>query len=164
MSAADETRFVALLQSHQKILYKIVNGYCRQPADRDDLLQEIVIAGWQSFARFDERVRFSTWLYRVAMNVAISFYRRERRRQQHHVPLPATLDFAAADRAMAAAPDELQRLYAAIRELPDLDRALVLLYLDEQSHDEIALALGLTVTNVSTRLSRIKQKLKEQTR
>lgn len=161
----DAEAFGAFVAQHQRLLYKIANGYCRKPADREDLLQEMVVALWQAMPRFvldPGRGKASTFVYRVALNVAISFYRRERVRERGRVELPATFDLAEADRAFEAAPEELRRLHAAIGALPELDRALVLLYLDEQPHEEIAAALGISVSNVSTRLSRIKQKLKEQ--
>src|SRR5580692_3179164 len=78
-----EERFQNLMEEHKKILYKICHSYCQNPADRDDLAQEILFQLWRSFASFDERVRFPTWMYRIALNVAISFYRRETVRGQH---------------------------------------------------------------------------------
>ena len=82
MPEAQET-FQTLVDRHKKILYKICNSYCRNPVDREDLAQEIVFQLWQSFRSFDGRVQFSTWMYRVALNVAISWYRRERTRTRH---------------------------------------------------------------------------------
>src|SRR5271154_242674 len=76
-TAALQERFQTLVEEHKKILYKVCNSYCRNPGDRDDLAQEIIVQLWRSFGAFDGRVRFSTWMYRIALNVAISFYRRE---------------------------------------------------------------------------------------
>src|ERR1700722_1041283 len=81
-----QDRFQTVVDQHKKILYKVCNSYCRNRDDRDDLAQEIVVQLWKSFNSFDGRVRFSTWMYRVALNVAISFYRRERTRTQHALP------------------------------------------------------------------------------
>ena len=78
-----QQRFQSLVEEHKKILYKVCNSYCRNRDDRDDLAQEIIVQLWRSFEKFDERVRFSTWMYRIALNVAISFYRRETTRTQH---------------------------------------------------------------------------------
>jgi len=160
MQPANHSRFVALIEEHNGILYKVANAYCRAHDDRGDLIQEIVVQLWRAFPRYDERQRFSTWMYRVAMNVAISFYRKEWRRQRDLVPLdePA-LDVAG---ALGAAPDELRRLHERLRTLGELDRALVLLYLDGYAHGEIAELMGLTATNVSTRLGRIKKKLQQE--
>ncbi|HZF13259.1 MAG TPA: RNA polymerase sigma factor, partial [Thermoanaerobaculia bacterium] len=78
-----QDRFLALLDEHKKILYKVAGSYCRNPADREDLVQEMVVQLWRSFDRYDESYRFSTWMYRIALNVAISFYRSESRRSRH---------------------------------------------------------------------------------
>ena len=80
-----QTRFQSLVDEHRKIVYKICHSYCSNPDDREDLAQEIVTQSWRSFATFDGRVQFSTWMYRVALNVAISFHRRERIRGNHVV-------------------------------------------------------------------------------
>src|ERR1700691_4612470 len=82
-TAALQDRFQTLVEEHKKILYKVCNSYCRNPGDRDDLAQEIIVQLWRSFSAFDQRVRFSTWMYRIALNVAISFYRRESVRSRH---------------------------------------------------------------------------------
>jgi RNA polymerase sigma-70 factor (ECF subfamily) len=94
-----QARFVSLVDEHRKIVYKIASSYCASRDDRDDLAQEIVTQAWRSFGGFDERVRFSTWFYRVALNVAISFARREHRRTRHVV-----LD----DAYLLEAPEETQ--------------------------------------------------------
>src|ERR1700734_457269 len=78
-----QEKFQNLVEEHKKILYKVCNSYCRNPGDRDDLAQEIIVQLWRSFSAFDDRVRFSTWMYRIALNVAISFYRRETVRSRH---------------------------------------------------------------------------------
>ncbi len=84
-ATALQDRFQTLVEEHKKILYKVCHSYCRNPGDRDDLAQEIIVQLWRSFGAFDERVRFSTWMYRIALNVAISFYRRESVRTRHVV-------------------------------------------------------------------------------
>src|SRR5580704_2264270 len=86
MTTAIQERFLNLMEDHKKILYKVCRSYCRNPGDRDDLAQEIIVQLWRSFRGFDERVRFSTWMYRIALNVAISFYRRESVRKKHLLP------------------------------------------------------------------------------
>lgn len=157
---AVEDTFVALLEEHKRILYKIAASYCRNPADRQDLVQEMVVALWTSFGRYDDRCRFSTWMYRIALNVAISFVRSEVRRTRHTVPArESVLEIAAASES--AAPDDEFRLFQSlIQHLGELDRALLILYLDENRYDTIAEILGISETNVGTKLSRIKQKLR----
>ncbi len=156
---AQET-FVALLEQHKRILYKVASSYCRNAADRQDLVQEMAVALWKSFSRYDDRQRFSTWMYRIALNVAISFYRSEVRRTRHVLPSGDTvLELVAA--AEPAAPDEgLLVLQSLMRRLDELDRAILILYLDENSYDTIAGVLGISETNVGTKIGRLKQKLR----
>src|SRR5580658_10743039 len=78
-----QEKFQTLVDEHKKILYKVCNSYCRDPDSRDDLAQEIILQLWRSFPKFDGRCRFSTWMYRIALNIAISFYRRETTRRRH---------------------------------------------------------------------------------
>src|ERR1700684_31267 len=82
---ASQEGFQTLVEEHKKILYKVCNSYCRNRDDREDLAQEIIVQLWRSFGTFDERCRFSTWMYRIALNVAISFYRRESTRTRRVV-------------------------------------------------------------------------------
>jgi RNA polymerase sigma factor (sigma-70 family) len=159
MTQSDD-RFLSLLEEHRKILYKVANAYCREIEDRADLVQEITAQLWRSFGRYNQQYRFSTWMYRIALNVAISFYRTESVRVRNALPLEGVvLDFAAVDGQPDA--DERRVLYALIGGLEELDRALTLLYLDGYAHQEIGGVLGLSSTNVATRIDRIKRRLKE---
>jgi RNA polymerase sigma factor (sigma-70 family) len=162
-----QERFLTLLEEHKKILYKVASSYCRNDsrniarnsADRQDLEQEIAAQLWRSFDRYDERQRFSTWMYRIALNVAISFYRSETRRARHTVAAGDSILEIAEDRGEAE-DDNLRLLRSCIEQLDELDRALVVLYLDGNRYDTIAEILGITETNVGTKLGRIKQKLR----
>jgi RNA polymerase sigma-70 factor (ECF subfamily) len=155
-----EERFRNLMEEHKKILYKICHSYCRNPADRDDLAQEILFQLWRSFASFDERVRFSTWMYRIALNVAISFYRRETVRGRHVM--------ADGEGLLDSIPEgpgdseNVQTLYRWIGDLDPLNRALVILYLDGNSYREIAEVLGISETNVATKIGRIKEAFRQR--
>ena len=157
----DNDRFLALVAEHKGILYKVANGYCRDRDDRGDLIQEIVIQLWQSFPRYEEsRSRFSTWMYRIAVNVAISAHRGARRRVRETLPIEEFgLDLAAADKVMDEATDDVRLLRRLVSELDELSRALVILYLAGYAHDEIAEIVGISGTNASTKISRIKEKL-----
>ena len=155
-------RFEELVQAHRGILFKVCNSYCRDRDDREDLAQEVVVQLWRSFARYDERQRFSTWMYRVALNVAISFYRRERSRTRHVVSSDERLLDVTDERAGAS--EQLLALREAVTRLAPLDRALVLLHLDGFSHAEIGDVLGISPSNAGTRLDRIKQRLRETLR
>jgi RNA polymerase sigma-70 factor (ECF subfamily) len=155
-----QERFSALLDQHKKILYKVASSYCRNPADRPDLMQEIVVQLWRSFGRYDESLRFSTWMYRIALNVAISFYRSESRRTRDTVPAEESILEIAAVEEASEIEENLQLLHRLIAQLDALDRALVLLYLDGHRYDTIAEILGISETNVGTKISRIKQRLR----
>jgi RNA polymerase sigma-70 factor (ECF subfamily) len=155
-----QREFEALLQSHQGIVFKVANTYCWQPDDRADLVQDIVAQLWRAWPRYDPSRTFSTWMYRVALNVAISFVRKEVRQRQVSVPLDESVHDTAA--APGDPGDRLQRLQAFIARQAPLDRALLLLYLEDKSQREIAEILGITPTNVSTKISRLKQKIRAE--
>lgn len=159
MSSPDETRqaaFLELLERYAHILHKVARAYCPFAAARPDLTQEMTVALWRSFERYDASRPFATWMYRIALNVAISFYRSESR----HADRSALLDgVEAAEEPLSNGP-RLERLLECIDELSPLDKALVLMYLDGYAHVEIADVLGITPTNASTKLARIKERLR----
>lgn len=156
--------FSALLQQHAGIVFKVANTYARLPEDRADLAQEISAQLWHAWPRYDPARSVSTWMYRVALNVAISHVRVQAVRQCHDtVPLDEDLH----DLADVAAPDHeseqhLHLLQAFIARQPPLDRALLLLYLDERPQREIAEILGITESNVSTKIGRLKQRIRDE--
>lgn len=164
----DSTRqhFAALLEAHSGIVFKVANAYARDPHDRQDLAQEIAAQLWRSFPRYDaERAAFTTWAYRIALNVAIAQARSARHRD--HLPL----DVAPEDHPVLRVDDdsdahrEQQRiaaLYAVIERQSPMDRALLLLWLDERSQREIGEVLGISESNVATKLNRLKQRLRAQ--
>jgi RNA polymerase sigma factor (sigma-70 family) len=160
MSPTDEARFLALLQEHRAILYKVAFGYCRNREDRDDLVQEMAIQLWRSFSRYDGRVKFSTWAYRVAMNVAISHFRGEGRRIRDTLPFDeVAYELAVDDQPAEKAGDNMRVLRRLIDGLDELNRALVLLYLEGHTSDEIAEIVGISPGNVTTRINRVKSEL-----
>lgn len=150
--------FVALLQEHQRLIYRVAGSYARARADIEDLAQEIAAQAWRAFPSYDTQRRFSTWLYRIALNVAISWLRVEAPRRQRSVAYdarihdPAVGDDAGADDASAI-------LHGFIDSQAPLDRAVLLLYLDERPLAEISEILGITTTNLTTKINRLKQKL-----
>lgn len=160
-SPSAQERFVAELERHKPILYKIASAYCARREDRGDLIQDIVIELWRAYERFDPRqAGFSTWMHRIAVNVAISFHRGESRRIRDALPIEDfAFDLAAADRVMDAAGDDMHALRQLIAQLDEINRALILLYLEGHNHDDIANMLGMSPSNVATRVLRIKQKL-----
>lgn len=153
-------RFVALVDEHKKILYKVAGSYARTPVDRADLEAEIVAQLWRAFGRYDEQYRFSTWMYRIALNVAISFSRGESRRMRTVVPAEDSILQVAAEEPGAEEDERLPQLRAFIEQLGELDRAMIILYLDGHRHATIAEILGISESNVGTRIGRIKQRLR----
>ena len=161
----DQQLFESLLHEHRKIVFKVAGLYSRSAADRDDLMQEISAQLWRSFGNFDEaRAKFSTWMYRIALNVAISQARRERWSEADRFePLETNhLETVGGGEAIPEPDERLTALYAFIGQLDALNRALILLYLEDRSYTEMAEILGISETNVATKISRIKQKLRGQ--
>jgi RNA polymerase sigma factor (sigma-70 family) len=153
-------QFSALIEEHKGIIYKIANSYCRQAEDRKDLIQEIVVHLWKSHGRYDDRFKLSTWIYRIALNVAISAYRREKKRSERISPLEEIIIQPAVESEQTD--PKIAALHRIIDQLDELNRALTILYLDDNSYRDIAGILGLTETNVATKINRLKLKIKEQ--
>jgi RNA polymerase sigma-70 factor (ECF subfamily) len=159
--ASRQDRFLGLLDENRKILFKVAGSYARGAEDRQDLVQEMVVQLWRSFDRYDPALRFSTWMYRIALNVAISFLRSESRRARTFVAgEDEILALAAAPAGTEDIEGGLRAMWQAIDGLDALDRALLILYLDGQSHETIAEVLGLSPTNVGTKIGRIKTRLR----
>lgn len=150
-----------MLEQNKGLLYKVVNIYCRNEDDKNDLLQEIKIQLWRSFARYNGEYKLSTWIYRISLNVAISFYRNKSAQKNRTVPIG---DYEIQVEAIQGNEQDmkLSLLENFIDELKELEKALILLHLDGRSHPEIADILGISVTNVSTKIARIKAKLKDR--
>ena len=160
-----QQRFESLLQEHRGIVFKMACLYSRSATDREDLMQEISAQLWRSFGRYDEaRARFSTWMYRIALNEAISQARREHWSEANRFEPLATyhLETVGGGEPIAEQDERLQALYAFIGQLDPLNRALILLYLEDRSDGDMAEILGISETNVATKISRIKQKLRGQ--
>ncbi len=155
-------QFEGLLQSHQGIVFKVANTYCWRADDRADLVQEIVAQVWRAWPRYDPARTFSTWMYRIALNVAISYVRKEVRHREVSVPLDEKAHDVATAPGNHVAEDRVPRLQAFIDRQAPLDRALLLLYLEDKSQREIAEILGITPTNVSTKIGRLKQKIRAE--
>lgn len=154
--------FLSVIQTHKGILYKVANAYCQDPEDRKDLIQEITVQLWKSFDNYSDQYKYSTWIYRIALNVAISFYRKESHRKHVSDKLDdGILNFADPD-SSAETDENIRFLQQFIAGLKELDKALMLLYLEEKSHREIAGIMGISETNVTTKIGRIKKVLKQK--
>jgi RNA polymerase sigma factor (sigma-70 family) len=154
--------FLSVIQSHKGILYKIANSYCRDVEDRKDLVQEIVFQLWKSFENYDNNFKYSTWIYRISLNVAISFYRKENSRSKIANPLSEGIIHFTDSTGFEDKEKDLGILQELIAQLKDLDKAIMLLYLEEKSHKEIAQIIGISETNVATKINRIKNNLKQK--
>lgn len=151
------SEFVKILLQHQNILHKICRAYCPTALDRQDMFQEIALQLWRSYPTFRGEARESTWIYRVALNVAISSVRRAKPTTKPLTDLYGQLP----DMQDTSEPDEqLALLYQAIYTLTDLEKALVLLYFEDKSMDEIAELTGTSVGNVRVKMHRIREKLR----
>jgi RNA polymerase sigma-70 factor (ECF subfamily) len=161
--ASLQSAFVNLVHEHRALLYKVCNLYCSSVQDRQDLFQEIVIQLWRSYPRFRGEAKFSTWLYRIALNTAISDLRRQKRR-----PFPADPEHLPAELQDIYDGQEkeqqLQQLYAAIGQLTEVEKALVMLYLEDRSYEEMEEILGINQNNLRVKMNRIKEKLRKLTK
>jgi RNA polymerase sigma factor (sigma-70 family) len=154
-------QFEQLLQSHRGIVYKVAGSYSRTTSDRDDLAQEICLQLWRAFPKYDSRRKFSTWMYRVALNVAISHLRRKPQYDPHSAePLNDLHLETLADPVSGHGQAETEVLMTFIARLEPLHRALILLYLDDHSYADMAAILGISETNVATKINRIKNTLR----
>ncbi len=156
--------FSDLLQRHAGIVFKVANTYARGRDDRADLAQEIAAQLWRAWPKYDPSRNVTTWMYSIALNVAISYVRSNSLRLRHDaVPLDEQLhDIADANGTDPEAEQQLRLLRHFIALQPPLDRALLLLYLDECGQREIAEILGISESNVSTKIGRLKQRIRNE--
>lgn len=155
-------QFVTVIEQNKGIIYKIANSFNKDEEDRKDLIQEIIFQLWRSFPDYDNKSKFSTWMYRVALNVAITSYRKEKRKSAIISPISESVIEFLEDDVPIDNEANLKLLQQFINELKELDRALMLLYLEEKSQKEMAEILGLSETNIGTKVNRIKEKLKQR--
>ena len=155
-----ETEFVALLDEHQNIIHKICRLYTNNEVEHEDLFQEISIQLWRSYGRFEGKSKFSTWMYRVGLNTAITLYRKEKKRLNTQ-PLNDQFTAIAQEEYNAQVDEQMAWLYQKIKDFSEIDKALVLLYLEDKRYDEIAETLGISAGNARVKMNRIKERLKK---
>jgi len=153
----DETLFHRLVDEHRGILLKVARSFAVSDEDRDDLLQDVLIKLWTALPSFREESKVSTWIYRIALNRALTWRRDETRRRARLTPLVEVVDVEPTNNVVL-----LDRLYAEIRNLGEVDRSLVLMSLDGCSYQEMSKVMGISESNVGVRLNRAKQKLSER--
>lgn len=154
-----EQEFIQLLNKHQNIIHKVCSVYMTDYADKEDLFQEVTLQAWKAYPTFRGDAKFSTWLYRVALNTAITFFRKEKKQ----VPIFTTEALPDTAESHNPVEEQVQAMYKAIGELSKIDKALIMLYLEDYSYIEIGEMLGISANNVAVKMNRLKVKLKEQT-
>lgn len=157
-----ERQFEKQVKEHELLLLKVCRIYARTDADRQDLFQEIVIQLWRSYASFKEQAKFSTYLYRIAINTAITGLRKKRSVVDTYEP--ANLPHRADTDTNAAAEEQLAQLYKAIEQLNDIEKAIVMLYMEDRSYAEMEEILGTSEGALRVRMNRIKEKLRSLTK
>jgi RNA polymerase sigma-70 factor (ECF subfamily) len=148
-----EKEFLSQLQEHQQIIYKLVHLYANTEEDKKDLYQEIVLQAWKTFGAFRGEAKFSTWLYRLCLNTIFTIQRKTNR-----IEYTDTAKFEETH-STGSGNDEVDRLYKAIRTLPETERAVISLHLDGYENKEVGAMLGITPNLVGVKLHRIKQQL-----
>lgn len=154
-----EHQFVTNLEKHQNIAHKICRIYTNDQDSHNDLFQEITIQLWKAYPKFRGDSKFSTWMYRVALNTAITLYRKKKRSIR-------TQDFDGISFKIKAeeynneVEQHLKLMYDAIKQLNDIDKALVFLYLEDKNYAEISDTLGISEVNARVKMNRVKTKLK----
>ncbi|MFA6275536.1 MAG: sigma-70 family RNA polymerase sigma factor [Pedobacter sp.] len=156
-----QQEFLKIIETNKRLIFKICNSYCQNADDREDLAQEIIFQLWKSWGSFKNEYKLSTWMYRIALNVAISFYRKEQKTTST-VLMGEHLIEIVDENLEEGLEANLNALQKFINELKPLDKALMLLYLEEKSHKEMAEIIGITSTNVATKIGRIKEQLKQK--
>ncbi|MBT8303117.1 MAG: sigma-70 family RNA polymerase sigma factor [Bacteroidia bacterium] len=155
-----EQDFVQIIKEHEGIIFKIARMYSNNREDLNDLYQDIVYQLWKYFDTFKGESKVSTWMYRVSLNTSISRWRKEKRQGQkvdiEHLFLKQEENYD------SEFEERLNKVYAKIRQLNDIEKGLMLLLLEGKKYGEIAEVTGFSPSNVGTRISRIKKKLKEQ--
>jgi len=155
-----EARFLQLIEENKGILYKISKIYEDNPDDRNDLLQEMILQLWLAFDSFRAESKFSSWMYRVALNTAIVFFKKQKRRPDNQA-LPYQFERAEEQSTAGEKEEQLATFYKAVQQLNKVEKALIYLYMENIPYAEIASNLGISEVNVRVRLNRIKNKLKE---
>lgn len=159
MSKELEHAFVTELESNQNIVHKVCTLYTSDKDAHNDLFQEITIQLWKAYPKFRGDAKFSTWMYRVALNTAITLYRKSKKRIQtlndDHIFFKVK-----ADEYDPTEEQQLSLMYKAIKQLNDIDKALIFLFLEDKDYSEISETLGISEVNARVKMNRIKNKLK----
>lgn len=153
-----EKEFMTVIREYDRVIYKVCYMYTSPNAPLSDLYQDVVLNLWRAYTKFRNECKISTWIYRIALNTCISFIRKEKNVPEL-ISLTYQVDWVSERRDPQN--DMIRQLYRMINQLGQLDKSIILLYLEEKSYEEIAEITGLTITNVATKLNRIKEKLRK---
>ena len=159
MNAALEHQFVTELENNQNIVHKVCTLYTNDRDSHKDLFQEITIQLWKAYPKFRGDAKFSTWMYRVALNTAITLYRKSKRRVKTQ-DYESVIFKIKAEEYDETEEQQLKLMYKAVKQLGDIDKALVFLYLEDKNYTEISETLGISEVNARVKMNRIKNKLR----
>ena len=162
MSKPLEQNFVELLEQHQNIVHKVCRLYTNNYDAHNDLFQEITIQLWKAFPKFRGDSKFSTWMYRVGLNTAITLYRKSKRRIQSQNIDDFSYKIPQTEAYDDTEDQQLQLIYEAIKKLNDIEKALIFLYLENKNYKEISETIGISEVNARVKMNRVKKKLKKQ--
>lgn len=155
-----EKEFLHIIQRNQGIIYKVCSLYCDAQDDRDDLFQEIVVQLWKSYPSFRKESKVTTWMYRVALNTAITSFKKSKRR-----PDQSRLSFQnfqiAEENYDTETEESIKLLHKAVKQLSGIEKSIILLFLENKKYEEIAEITGITQNYVRVKMNRIKKKLKK---
>ncbi|NML69608.1 RNA polymerase sigma factor [Chryseobacterium sp. RP-3-3] len=160
MSSQTETAFLKLVNQHKGILYKASRIYADSVEDREDLQQEILIQLWKSYQNFKGNSEFSTWMYRVAINTAITYLKKEKQRTSNQTDVPHHFEVQNED-YNPAKDKQLEVFYSTVQELKALEKAIIFYFMEGMSHKEIGENLGLSEVNARVKLNRTKEKIQQ---
>ncbi len=154
-----EKEFVQIITENQGIIHKVCSIYCDREEDRRDLFQEILVQLWKSFPSFRSESKFTTWMYRVALNTAITSFKKEKRQPDKSGILYENMQLAD-EMYDTRAEDQIRMLNQAVSHLTGIEKSIILLFLEDKKYEEIAEITGITQNYVRVKMNRIKKKLK----
>ncbi|TWP23002.1 RNA polymerase sigma factor [Apibacter muscae] len=160
MKKNNELEFSALIEGNQGIIHKVCRLYTNNDEDSQDLFQEIVLQLWKSYKTFKGNSKFTTWMYRVALNTAITLFRKSSRKIETQ-EIDHSLYKISDDNDFSIKQEQINFLYESIKKLSEIERAIILLYLEDLPYKEISETLGITEVNARVKINRIKVKLKD---
>lgn len=158
-NTSNKEEFLSLIEKHQGIIHKVSKMYCDREECQRDLFQDILVQLWQSYPRFNNKSKFSTWMYRVSLNTAIAQFKKDKRNTEDSVSeLPINVF---EDETFTEKEKKRELVHVAINKLNKAEKAIIILYMDDYSYEEIAEITGITISNVGVKINRIKSKLQK---